>query len=92
LLLLFLWNPSFYSQKVTDKTIKWVSLEQALENQAKQQRRRAIAVALVAVAAYLEWQAAGQTSAQNLSYIWIQVGLLISAAWLVLKTDNPNSK
>jgi ubiquinone biosynthesis protein len=67
-------------------------LEQALENQAKQQRRRAIAVALVAVAAYLEWQAAGQTSAQNLSYIWIQVGLLISAAWLVLKTDSPNSK
>jgi ubiquinone biosynthesis protein len=67
-------------------------LEQALENQAKQQRRRAIAVALVAVAAYLEWQAAGQTAAQNLSYIWIQVGLLISAAWLVLKTDSPNSK
>ncbi|SFR53446.1 ubiquinone biosynthesis regulatory protein kinase UbiB [Thiomicrospira sp. ALE5] len=62
-------------------------LEKALENQAKQQRRRAIAIALVGVAIYLELQNHGLDMAG-----WIQAALLISAAWLVLKTDNLDSK
>jgi Leucine-rich repeat (LRR) protein len=31
LLLIFLWNPSLYSQSKSDETIAWVSLEQALK-------------------------------------------------------------
>lgn len=31
LLMIFLWNPSLYSQSKSDKTIAWVSLEQALQ-------------------------------------------------------------
>lgn len=66
-------------------------LEKALADQAKQQRRRAIALALVAIAAYIEWQIPSELALDNL-WTWLQAGLLLSAIGLVLKTDKPHSK
>ncbi|HEY9016746.1 ubiquinone biosynthesis regulatory protein kinase UbiB [Thiomicrospira sp.] len=55
-------------------------LEQALENQAKQQRQRGIALALIGAALYLEFQTWGWDWA-----IWAQAGLVAVAAYLIFK-------
>lgn len=54
--------------------------EQALENQAKQQRQRGIALALIGAAVYLELQTWGWDWA-----IWAQAGLVAVAAYLIFK-------
>lgn len=55
-------------------------LEQALENQAKQQRQRGIALALIGAALYLEFQTWDWDWA-----IWAQAGLVVLAAYLIFK-------
>ncbi|MFA6700385.1 MAG: ubiquinone biosynthesis regulatory protein kinase UbiB [Thiomicrospira sp.] len=55
-------------------------IEKALNKQAQQQRQRAIALALLAAAFYLEFNHFGWQSVR-----WIQAGLLVVASYLLLK-------
>ena len=55
-------------------------LEKALQTQAQQQRRRAIALALVAAAFYLEFNSFGLEW-----FRWLQAGLVALAGYLLLK-------
>lgn len=55
-------------------------LEQALHTQSKQQRRRAIALALAAAAFYLEFNQFGLEW-----FRWLQAGLVMVASYLILK-------
>jgi ubiquinone biosynthesis protein len=52
-------------------------IERALEKQTEHQRRRAIAVALIALALYLQ--------IQGYDLIWLSAGLVGVAAYLILK-------